>query len=638
MTSASISNGTLFISGTSPTPYQYATVGISNNNGVLTVLNSDTVRQSVPISGNPDTVRNIDLSGLAGAGASVRFSYDGRNTIHGSGQADLIVSSGLGKKKVVGRGGNDALSGSVGGDHLIGGLGDDQIWGRGGRDRITGGKGNDSIEGGNGQDTLILAGKAADYELSIVRGRYQLAHSNGDGVDGVDTFVEIEKLQFSDRTVEINSDPTFLTAEVADGTLFVAGVSGTDETSEYVTITDLVDTFGVRDNARIYNNTAAEVDVKGDIYEVKNIDARGLTGAGAEINSEYLGANRVDGSNQDDLIRNYDTGNGDRIYGRKGNDRIFGFDGNDILFGGRGNDYLVGSGGDDRIRGQRGSDEIDGGDGVDTLVFRGDSSEYDINIVNGQYRISHLNGRGYDGIDYFYNIERLQFSDQVIEVSNVPTLLKAQVSGDTLIVSGPSAQSEFPMIRVEIEHYSSVIEILDNHGRFDDRFQYLPIAGDVEGVRNIDVRGVTGGGVKIYSNSNTGVLLGSEQNDILTIGGGKSGAKLLGNGGDDYLGGGNGGDTLVGGSGDDRILGLGGRDRLKGQQGSDFFNGGGGIDTIIFKGTASEYELVALEGQGGFRISHSGGSGFDGVDEFHDIERLQFSDQTLTSDSWDILF
>ena len=80
--------------------------------------------------------------------------------------------------------------------------------------------------------------------------------------------------------------------------------------------------------------------------------------------------------------------------------------------GGLGDDLLAGGSG-------RYSDVIDGGDGIDTIVFSGSRSEYEIDIVDGSYRINHSGGTHADGIDYFSSVENLQFADVTLSFAEM---------------------------------------------------------------------------------------------------------------------------------------------------------------------------------------------------------------------------
>ncbi|MCQ0987976.1 calcium-binding protein [Jiella marina] len=142
-----------------------------------------------------------------------------------------------------------------------------------------------------------------------------------------------------------------------------------------------------------------------------------MEGAGVFVNWYDPRSNWVIGSNQDDSI--YSQGGGyDAVRSGGGDDTVVTGDGNDRVYGGWGNDRLNTGGGDDLVAGERGNDEIDGGDGSDTLLLSGSRAEYDLSIVDGNYRLSHLNGAGLDGIDTFANIEALQFADQTVALED----------------------------------------------------------------------------------------------------------------------------------------------------------------------------------------------------------------------------
>jgi Ca2+-binding RTX toxin-like protein len=81
-----------------------------------------------------------------------------------------MVASGLDLPvTMMGRGGNDKLTGGRGDDYLDGGPGDDKLEGGAGNGILLGGAGNDKLESGQGSDLLIGG-----------RGRDQLAGGGGD--------------------------------------------------------------------------------------------------------------------------------------------------------------------------------------------------------------------------------------------------------------------------------------------------------------------------------------------------------------------------------------------------------------------------------------------------------------------------
>jgi len=87
-------------------------------------------------------------------------------------------------------------------ENAIGGSAADTITGNDAANRITGGSGNDVLDGGAGVDTAVYAGKFAAYAITAqATGGWQI--KDNVGTDGADTAINIESLQFSDRTVAL---------------------------------------------------------------------------------------------------------------------------------------------------------------------------------------------------------------------------------------------------------------------------------------------------------------------------------------------------------------------------------------------------------------------------------------------------
>ena len=422
--------------------------------------------------------------------------------------------------------------------------------------------------------------------------------------------------------------PTKLSAEVTGSTLVLKGAAATS--NGYVD----VNIYGgggveVSDNGRV----AVDVPVLGDAAGIRHINAAGITGAGVYIysySSSFSTATRVlTGSAQSDHISAGGHQNS-RLVGGEGLDYLEGGSGSDSLYGGVGSDTLMGGLGDDLLAGGSGrySDVIDGGDGIDTIVFSGSRSEYEIDIVDGSYRINHSGGTHADGIDYFSNVENLQFADTTLKIDPSPTKLSAEVTGSTLVLKGAAATSNG---YVDVNIYGGGgVEVSDNGRVAVD----VPVLGDAAGIRHINAAGITGAGVYIYSYSSsfstaTRVLTGSAQSDHISAGGHQN-SRLVGGEGLDYLEGGSGSDSLYGGVGSDTLMGGLGDDLLAGGSGrySDVIDGGDGIDTIVFSGSRSEYEIDIVDGS--YRINHSGGTHADGIDYFSNVENLQFADVTLS--------
>lgn len=91
-------------------------------------------------------------------------------------------------------------------------------------------------------------------------------------------------------------------------------------------------------------------------------------------------------------------------------------------------DLLLGNALDNRLTGGAGNDWIDGGDGVDSAVFAGPRSAYEVSTGFGK---TFLRARdGVSGFDTLLNIERLVFSDQTTALSASPVSADSGYSVD----------------------------------------------------------------------------------------------------------------------------------------------------------------------------------------------------------------
>lgn len=119
-------------------------------------------------------IENLNLSGTA--------------AINGTGnESDNAITGNSGANKLMGLAGNDTLSGGAGNDSLIGGLG------------------NDSIDGGDGSDTVTYSGKFSGYSITFEDDTTIITDIDSkDGNDGTDILKGVEKIQFSNFT--LNSD------------------------------------------------------------------------------------------------------------------------------------------------------------------------------------------------------------------------------------------------------------------------------------------------------------------------------------------------------------------------------------------------------------------------------------------------
>ena len=105
------------------------------------------------------------------------------------------------------------LSGTAGADVLNGSPQADTIFGLAGNDYLAGKAGNDSLDGGAGIDTAAYLNPIAQYRVTNGGGSFVVSHKTG--TDGVDTLSQMERIRFSDKTVDL-SVPALAAAVQAD--------------------------------------------------------------------------------------------------------------------------------------------------------------------------------------------------------------------------------------------------------------------------------------------------------------------------------------------------------------------------------------------------------------------------------------
>ena len=96
-----------------------------------------------------------------------------------------------------------------------------------------------------------------------------------------------------------------------------------------------------------------------------------------------------------------------------------------------------------------------------------------------------------------------------------------------------------------------------------------------------------------------------------------------------------GSDTIILREGDEIAYGYAGDDTIEGGAGNDIIDGGTGLDSAIYKDSSSAYSLTAND-DGTVSVVHSSPSeGFtdEGSDTLTSIEKMQFSDKTLSKTS-----
>src|SRR4051794_15605851 len=126
---------------------------------------------------------------------------------------------------------------------------------------------------------------------------------------------------------------------------------------------------------------------------------------------------------------------------------ITGSNGNDTITGTSGNDNLIGGAGDDTLNGGGGNDLLSGGSGTDTAIFSGSILNYTVTQDgnNGQSWYVHDNV-GLEGTDHLISIQRLQFADALIALTqnNAPIAFDDSASTNEDVGPYVSASSVLP--------------------------------------------------------------------------------------------------------------------------------------------------------------------------------------------------
>jgi Tol biopolymer transport system component len=141
---------------------------------------------------------------LSADGRYIGFESLATNLVSGdtNGKSDFFRAPNpfLTGKLVSGTSGADPLSGGPGIDTLNGLGGDDSLFGLGGPDALRGGDGNDLLNGGIGTDTALYSGARSAYNLTPTATGHTVT-----GIEGTDTLTSIERLEFSDGILALDT-------------------------------------------------------------------------------------------------------------------------------------------------------------------------------------------------------------------------------------------------------------------------------------------------------------------------------------------------------------------------------------------------------------------------------------------------
>ncbi|MDP4842168.1 MAG: hypothetical protein NWR74_06260, partial [Burkholderiaceae bacterium] len=221
-------------------------LGTAGSEELISTLGND-----ILVGGAGDDVLHGAMNGLS-RGYNLLIGGEGNDTLHG-GVTDLAVFSGdyagyeitatvdgfwqvKDTRTLDGDDGTDVLSGittlqfadqsyEIGALITVGTADPDAmvanaVNGADGQDVFIGLGGDDVLNGGGGYDVAVYAGAFADYVIRATSAGWQVSDARGVAIDGtdlatdaVDLLIDVEALQFSDRTFELNATPIFADAD-----------------------------------------------------------------------------------------------------------------------------------------------------------------------------------------------------------------------------------------------------------------------------------------------------------------------------------------------------------------------------------------------------------------------------------------
>ena len=199
-------------------------VDLSANSGLVTV----DLGYGADIALGSDAVDHIE----GGSGDDQLRGAGGHDYLDGA-EGDDLLFGGSGDDTLVGGWQRDRLEGGDGDDLLIGDYdypGDnhwnsgDHLLGGAGNDRLRGGQNDDYLDGGAGVDTAIFYGLRSSYTISVVDGAVAIV-----GLEGVDTLVDVERLDFFDGVYTIQGQLIARHSDASAGDQVISGTDGRDE-------------------------------------------------------------------------------------------------------------------------------------------------------------------------------------------------------------------------------------------------------------------------------------------------------------------------------------------------------------------------------------------------------------------------
>ncbi|MEM0949465.1 MAG: Ig-like domain-containing protein, partial [Pseudomonadota bacterium] len=553
--------------------------------------------------GNTETISN--------SGIALQFALSDLNDTAIAGDEGVLIVGRGGDDTLTGGAGRDTLAGSAGNDALAGGSGDDDLVGGSGNDTLTPGAGVNFqfVSPGEGFDTIDLAG-ATDGEVEVFYGDLGIAINATINLSAGVTTVDKDDAGFdtlNNLRDAITGDDPFGIVGSGEGDTFNVTL---DDQDAHLLIRpeDGVDTF------ILAGEGIADFQLGRDLNFDSSPQAVTLDltlGSGQIINDGFGNTETIPTTSLELEFSLSDLG--DTATAGDTGVRFRGRGGNDTLIGGVGSDSLQGDGGDDWLQPGDGLffQYINPGSGNDTIVFSGaniQDAEIDYQDINDTVTITidqatntGFADKGDDGFDTYVDINQALRGDffQLTGTSGGDVYNINLTDNDTTIRfrSGMGNDtyniSETGDFRIRLDRGSDFGSVANFGANINLLLASSQIIND--GFGSTDT--IVGGRIDRFElTQNDDTVIGSDEAEELL---GRDGAdSLSGEGGDDRLEGEDGNDTLIGGDGNDTLIGGLGDDWIdpgtdSGTNGFDEIRAGGGSDTFDLRNVVSN--TVSLE-------------------------------------------
>ncbi|GLS31382.1 Ca2+-binding protein, RTX toxin-related [Mesorhizobium albiziae] len=249
-----------------------------------------------------------------------------------------------------------------------------------------------TADGAGDMDTAVFSGNQDEYVFGTdAFGRMTVSHVGGTQIDGTDTIINIEQLQFADGFVSLVNDP-------ATGAPAISDTTPTEGSQLTASVGTLADANGFNP-ANVTWQWQVETGVGTGLFtNIAGATNANFTPGQAQVNRQVrVVANFLDNRGFAESVASAATiVVGDLVTGLAGAEIIVGTEGQDNLSGAGGNDTISGLGGNDTLNGGDGDDTLDGGAGNDTMTGGNGNDTF---VVDSALDVVNEGTGGASGID-----------------------------------------------------------------------------------------------------------------------------------------------------------------------------------------------------------------------------------------------